>query len=656
VGIHTNDLLDCAAGVVEFSAAVKIWKSLVIGIGVGLAGCQSEVAESTVEQHALNTTSHDFGTVQVGATSGTFTFVENPPALHQAGFLVTALSASCSDFGIGATDMIPFNVLTECDDPCDPVHDSECPSTGCNHTVAHSFSFQTFFQPAVASPSSCAMHLQINSSSDVTVTVTGTGMLPPRIVGVQPSSVPFGDVRRNGTTSSPSVINVRSAGSSTLTVSSVTVSAGFAITSGPSSVSLPTGAQQGYNVVCNSVTVGMVTGNFTVVSDDPATGTLNVPLSCNVIDSNLDVTPSPAAIATTRVGEPRTLAVILKNSGAAVMTIESVTATGTGVTLMAGPPAGTTLAAGGGTATATVKFDAVAKGNATGSLVVKFDGQTRTTPISARALATSMSVTPDGDLDFGPVCVGQSKHQLFTVIANQEGSFQLKKLSGDLGTVFKATATLPANVMGSAANQVNIDIEAKPAAATVTAATASLETDIPGATPRDLHLTVQGLPAGVTATPDSADLGITPINTATIGRQLHLSNCGAGPLAFSNARIEGPDAGEFAIVDQPTAATIALGGNVTWLVVLQAHSAGPKQATFAVDYDGGSTMIPLAGEGTDSATGGGSGEGGGPGSGSEGETPAGRASYYACSTGRPSMLWPLALVVVALQLRRRRQR
>jgi hypothetical protein len=257
-----------------------------------------------------------------------------------------------------------------------------------------------------------------------------------------------------------------------------------------------------------------------------------------------------------------------------------------------------------------------------------------------------MSVTPDGDVDLGPVCLGQSKHQLFTVIANEEGSFTLNKISGDLGAAFKATAALPAMVMGSAANQVNIDVTATPDVLGSFTATASLETDIPGGTPRDLHLAVQGLPAGVSAVPETLDLGTGPINTATTGRQIHLSNCGTGPLGFGNARIEGPDAADFTIVEQPPASSIALGGNATWLVVLQAHSKGTKQASFAVDYDGGSAMIPLTGEGVTTSGGGGSNDG-------NAETPGGRASYYACSTGHPSALWPLALVLAVWRLRRR---
>src|SRR6185295_16675154 len=91
---------------------------------------------------------------------------------------------------------------------------------------------------------------------------------------------------------------------------------------------------------------------------------------------------------------------------------------------------------------------------------------------------------------------------------------------------------------------------------------------------------------------------------------------------------------DFTIVDQPTASTIALGSNASWLVVLQAHSQGPKQASFAVDYDGGSAMIPLTGEGVGATDGG----GGGGGNDDDGDTPGGRASYYACSTGKPSAL------------------
>jgi MYXO-CTERM domain-containing protein len=78
---------------------------------------------------------------------------------------------------------------------------------------------------------------------------------------------------------------------------------------------------------------------------------------------------------------------------------------------------------------------------------------------------------------------------------------------------------------------------------------------------------------------------------------------------------------------------------VPWLIVLQAHTVGPKQASFAVDYDGGTASIELDGEGL----------------GDLGAGDGGRGSYYACSTGQPTALWPLAFVL-GLVLRRRARR
>jgi hypothetical protein len=56
---------------------------------------------------------------------------------------------------------------------------------------------------------------------------------------------------------------------------------------------------------------------------------------------------------------------------------------------------------------------------------------------------------------------------------------------------------------------------------------------------------------------------------------------------------------------------------------------------FAVDHDGGTETIDLLGEGMSTA---------------------GRGSYYACSTGRPVALWPIAAALLALRLRNRRGR
>jgi hypothetical protein len=104
------------------------------------------------------------------------------------------------------------------------------------------------------------------------------------------------------------------------------------------------------------------------------------------------------------------------------------------------------------------------------------------------------------------------------------------------------------------------------------------------------------------------------------------------------------DAGEFAIVDQPDNSTIAPAGSATWLVVLQAHTVGLKSASFdAMSDSGTTTSVPLIGEGLGSGSGG-----------TDGGVDNGKDSYYACSTGRASSLWPIA-VALGLLIRRRKR-
>ncbi|HSN27376.1 MAG TPA: MYXO-CTERM sorting domain-containing protein, partial [Kofleriaceae bacterium] len=109
-----------------------------------------------------------------------------------------------------------------------------------------------------------------------------------------------------------------------------------------------------------------------------------------------------------------------------------------------------------------------------------------------------------------------------------------------------------------------------------------------------------------------------------------------------NARIEGPDAADFAIVQQPANAMIQPTQSASWLVVLQAHSVGPKQASFVVDYDGGTATVALAGEGL-----------GDTGSGSGGA--GGEKSYYTCAVGGSGAAWPFAAALLVVIRRRRRR-
>jgi uncharacterized protein (TIGR03382 family) len=611
---------------------------------VVLAACQQpQPALSSTDQATttMPVTSHDFGSLQVGQTSAPFTFTINPAAGNNYD-TVTAITESCPDFSVNAPGL-PAVVYRDCEVCTCPANSPQiCPAICCTLDL-DSYSFTTTFSPTVGTTVSCTVTISLNNGATTKlVTLTGTGTLPPVEIDVHPTAVNFGDVRRNSDSTAVG-ITVSSVGGQPLNVMSAAASTGFTITSGQTgSHNINPGGSETYSVICHPTAIGVLQGTFTVRSNDQDEGTVQIPLSCNGIDSNLVIAPSPVTLPTTRVGEPVQAVVTLQNTGNIATNIENVTVSGQDLSMTSAPQLGQ-LGAQSSTML-TVSFAAASKESATGDLVVTYDnGMQRTVQLAARALGTSMAVTPDGDIDFGPVCSGQTADQTFAILANDEGAFKVNTISTPDAPFTLTAPTLPANVQGAGANQVMFTVTAAPTAAGHQVSSMMVDTDIPGGTPHMINLAVDGLAAGVSATPASLDFGSNPIQATTIGQEVHLSNCSDGPITAMNARIEGTDAADFAIVQQPDNAMIEPAQNASWLVVLQAHSTGPKEASFVVDFDGGTATVPLAGEGLGDMAG--SGDGGG-----------GVKSYYTCAAGGATTAWPLALVGLALTVRRRRRR
>lgn len=609
---------------------------------VSLAACQDGSPHlSTTEQLAVivNPATYTFPMTEVGKTSAATTISVNPSFGNQYD-TITQITEACPDFSVNAPGL-PADVYRVCEytNPCYPQICAQ--AAPCTTTDYQTYQFSAQFRPTVAGSVSCVVTVHLSDGTTKTTSLSGTGTVPPIDIDVQPTSVAFGDVRRN-TASTGVSLAVRNAGGQTASVSGASISSGFSIASGPTGAyGLGAGASMAYSLTCNPTAVGGMNGSFVVTSNDPATPTITVPLSCNGIDSNLALSPSPTTIAPTRVGEPTMAAITIANSGAATMQLEGVSLSGGDLAIVgATPPPGTYGT--GAIGTVTVSFAAATKGTYTGSLDVTYDGgQVRSVPINARALATSLALTPDGDVDFGPVCAGQQKSQVFTVIANEEGSFTVTGLGG-VAAPFSVTApTLPASVAGSGASMLTFEVAAAPAEAGIQTSALELATNIPDAPPRMINLSVDALPGGVSPSPAMVDFGSTVTDTTTIGQSVHLSNCDTMPVTFSSARIEGPDASEFAIVATPTSTTIPANGLASWLVVMTVNSVGLKHAELVVDHDGGTARIALDGEGL-------------------GETPADvpelptdELSYYGCATAS-STGWPLVLIAFVFVCRRRR--
>ena len=625
---------------------LHVW---IVGL-VLFAACQDTGPSLSESSSAQITTSpastYAFPTTQVNTASTPAWVTVSPQGIGSQYDTVTAVtkSASCPDFIVNAP-YLPTDVYRFCVGNPDCPPGQICPIQAieyCNgywDTVTYQFSVT--FKPVVAAATSCQINIHTSAGQTRSITFSGTGSPPPVDIDVQPPTIGFGDVRRN-TASTAAQLVIRNYGGSTLNVTGMTVSGPFQL-SGPTSYPLgPQGAMT-HTVTCTPPSIGAHSGAITITSNDTTSSPLSVPLSCRGIDSNLDMTPSPATIPTTRVGEPVMQTITIQNSGNAAMTIQSVTLSGTDLTLVSGPTPGMALGAGG-VAPAQIRFGATASGDVSGTLTITYDGgQARSATLSARALSTSMSLSPDGNVDLGAVCVGQAKDQELTVLANDQGGFQITEVATpDAPFELRGVPSLPATIAGAGANPVAFTVRATPTTDGTATSTVRVTTDIPGAAPREISVAVTGLTAGVSATPATLEFGATPVDATTIGQDVHLTNCATAPVTLANARIEGPDAGEFAIVQQPQSMTIETGASIKWLVVSQPRSPGPKEASFVVDGPEGPVSAMLVGDGLGDAP-------GGPGVGAD--VPS---SYYACSTGGATGASPLVLVL-ALVLRRRRR-
>jgi len=617
---------------------VVIVRSL-IWIAMGLAACQA--ATSSTEQPLLTPAAavlqtdgtSTFNATQVGQTSNTLHFAIRTNT-NNTTVTISSFSYSCPDYTVTGT--LPGYAERDCETTCatggNPII---CPIVSCTD---YDYAFTAVFHPSVAATTSCVVTINTDAGAPV-LTLGGTGTPPPIHVSAAPGSINFGGVRVS-TDSTGVGVTITNSGGATATINSVTASAGFVVTGNTGSHGLGAGASEGVTVVCHPSVVGADNGNLTISSNDPSNPTINIGLGCSGTDSSLAISPSPAVLPTIRVGETEQQNITITNAGGAATSLQNVTLTG--MTMVTAPPPGTMLAAGQMT-TATIAFDAQAKGDVSGVLHIDYDnGKTVDTQITAKAVATSLSLTPDGDVELGPICIGQTHTQDFALIAADEGAFKLTSVTMPESGFTLTAPTLPATVQGSAANTVKLTVHAAPASDGDLTSSFQLVTDIPMATPHTINLHMLGLTEGVNG-PPMVDLGGNLINQTSLGQHVQISNCTDTPVTIASVNISGTDAADFAVVDQPTDLTIMPAQSIQWLVVLDPHSGGDKSAQFNANFDGGTTVVPLIGEGlTDMLP-------------PQDDAGTSKSSYYACNAGSTSAFLPVALALGGLLVRRRRR-
>jgi hypothetical protein len=243
------------------------------------------------------------------------------------------------------------------------------------------------------------------SNSPLSVSLSGTGMQPA--LTISPSSLNFSNVVVGQT--STQTVTLTNSGNSGLTMNLATLSGtGF----GMSGLSLPAtiapGANLQFNVTFTPTSTSGSTGS--VLFTDNATGspqTLALTGSALASGSSLGSNPGSFDFNSVAVGQSSQQSFTLTNSGTAMVTIGTVSASGAGFSA-SGLSAGQHIAAGA-TATVTGTFAPTTAGAASGSIVITSNATNPTLTITLSGTGTQggLSANP-ASISFGSVIAGAS--------------------------------------------------------------------------------------------------------------------------------------------------------------------------------------------------------------------------------------------------------
>ena len=613
-------------------------RRLPLALALALAACAGPPTVGTTAQElAVSPSIHDFGAIEVGQASLARQFVVSA-ALDELDY-VDAITASCDGFVLDTSAVtFPHEVSRLCE--VNPnAKAPPCPSITARFTGT--------FAPTFAGPQSCLVTITMQFAGDVVLTLSGTGTPPPvgqAVVAPGGDTLDFGDVVV-ATASSALPITVRSTGGNDLDLTGFTIDSAdpgaFAWTEVGGDPLVP-GDEHSWLITCTPSAAGPITGTATITSDAP-TSPVTIALACNGIQSALAVAPSPVQFPETLIGESSQLTVTLQNTGSAALTFTTVQVTGAGFT--ADQPAATSLGAGEST-TVTVTFTPGAADAGTdvlGTLVAVFDAGTREIDLIGPARDANLNVTPASAIDFGTVCAGGSREQLFVVVNGGSGAAGLAAVDvtgPGFAVGLIAPAALPAPLAAQGGSSATFRVTAQPPEGDVTG-TLTLTPTFTGA-PTVIDLRARGQAGGIGASPAALDFGGVVVGEPSGGRTIRLSNCDAAPLDVLAATVTGAAAAEFVAVaaEQTLPAVVPPGGSLLVVVELRPTLAGDKVAALELDHGATTTTVPLTGLAV----------------GADEPIAGARGSYYACSAAGGGGGAAVAALAILLGLGRRRRR
>jgi hypothetical protein len=472
-------------------------------------------------------------------------------------------------------------------------------TTTCGATLAvgDNCTFSITFKPSAIGSRTASLSITDSASgSPHTVALTGTGTG----VTLAPGSLTFGS-QVAGTTSSAQVVTLSNIGTTSLT-SIVTSFTGtntgdFARTTTCGST-LAAGASCTISVTFTPTGNGARSATLRVTNSDP-TSPQQVSLSGTGLSPVASLAPTSVAFGNQRVNttsNPST--VTLSNSGAANMTITSISLTGTNASNFAlTNSCGATLAAGAN-CTMSVTFTPSATGSRTASISIvdNAPGSPHTVALSGTGTNPIASLSPTS-LAFGNQLVNVTSTARNVTLSNT-GSAPMAisgiSISGTNANNFANTTTCGATLAAGA--NCTISVTFTPNGGGARTATLSVADDAAGS-PHTVALSGTG--TVVSVNPTSLAFGNQRINTTSTAQVVTLRNQGTTTLTGIAVSLTGTNATNFAQTNN-CGSSLAAGASCTISVTFRPTSTGSRTGNVQiVNSDPTSPQIvTLTGTGT----------------------------------------------------------
>lgn len=417
-------------------------------------------------------------------------------------------------------------------------------SGGCGSTLAASSSctIAVSFAPTTLGPLTSTLTIAGNMAANLTMPLSGTGIAPPTFT-VTPASLPFADTPV-GSTSAALSVSVGNTGSSAINISSLSVTAPFAVYSNGITSGNGCGSSVAAGYSCNILlsftptTAGSFSGTMTLVDD---AGTQTITLTGTGLAAPTDtLSPTALSFAATPIGQSSaTQFVTLSNSGGAQLT--EVTFSVSGPFQISNYCSYNV--AGESQCSVGVVYAPTAVGTQSGTLT-----ETDELPSSGKTVALtgtgvqagSITATP-AILSFTEKTVGATTAAQAITITNSGGAtisnlgFTLSNTSFVLGTT-----TCGTTLAAGAACTLPVTFTAQTLAGVTARLTITSSTQ--GVLPATVYLSGNGgvFPAAILTSPTVVNLGTVGLSQASSPATITITNTGTADslqtldLTFSN--------------------------------------------------------------------------------------------------------------------------